>query len=56
MAEFIAPLVHLAQSLGSVHNRSRLSTLPEKVFYLPTYELTVSHLIRMARAARGENA
>ena len=39
---------------GSANGRSRLSSGSEKAPYLPSYELTASDLIRMARAARDQ--
>ena len=40
---------------GSAKGRPRLSSRSEKVPYLPSYELSASDLIRMARAARGQD-
>ena len=40
---------------GSANGRPRLSSRSEKAPYLPSYELTASDLIRMARAARGQD-
>lgn len=40
---------------GSANGRARLGSHSGRALYLPFYELTASNLIRMSRAARGQD-